>query len=70
MFSRLRKRIGAVLVLVGFVALIGMAGADDVAVANGIHSPIVPLILKSVLFLSMMAGGAVLIGGETNEDSL
>ena len=70
MFSRLRKRIGAVLILVGFIALIGMAGADDVAVANGIHSPIIPLILKGILFLGMMTGGAVLIGGETDEDSL
>ena len=70
MFSRLRKRIGAVLVLVGFIALIGMAGADDVAVANGIHSPIIPLVFKGILFLGMMAGGAVLIGGETDEDSL
>lgn len=70
MFSRLRKKIGAVLVLVGFVALIGMAGADDVAVVNGVHSPIVPLILKGVLFLAMMGTGAVLIGGETDEDSL
>lgn len=70
MFSRLRKKIGAVLVLVGFVALIGMAGADDVAVANGVHSSIVPLILKGILFLAMMGTGAVLIGGETDEDSL
>ena len=70
MFSRLRKKIGAVLVLVGFVALIGMAGADDVAVANGVHSPMLPLLLKGILFLTMMAGGAVLIGGETDEDSL
>lgn len=70
MFSRLRKKIGAVLVLVGFVALIGMAGADDVAVANGVHSSIVPLILKGILFLAMMGTGAVLIGGDTNEDSL
>lgn len=66
MFSRLRKKIGAVLVLVGFVALIGMAGADDVAVAGGVHSPIVPLILKGILFLGMMGTGAVLLGGEAD----
>ena len=70
MFSRLRKKIGVALVLVGFVALIGMAGADDVAVANGVHSPMLPLLLKGILFLAMMGTGAVLIGGETDEDSL
>lgn len=70
MFSRLRKKIGVALVLVGFVALIGMAGADDVAVANGVHSPMLPLLLKGILFLAMMGTGAVLLGGETDEDSL
>jgi len=68
MFSRFisKKRIGGGLVLFGMAALIGMAGTDDVAVANGVHSPIVPLILKGILFLAMMAVGAVLIGGEAD----
>ena len=70
MFIRHKRKIGAALVLIGIVALIGMAGTDDVAVLNGVHSPILPLLLKGLLFLSMMATGAVLIGGEADEDSL
>lgn len=70
MFSRFisKKRIGGGLVLFGMAALIGMAGTDDVAVANGVHSPIVPLILKGILFLAMMAVGAVLVGGGPDEN--
>ena len=70
MFSRFisKKRIGGGLVLFGMTALIGMAGTDDVDVSNGVHSPIVPLILKGILFLAMMAVGAVLVGGETDEN--
>lgn len=70
MFSRFisKKRIGGGLVLFGMTALIGMAGTDDVAVANGVHSPIVPLILKGILFLTMMAVGAVLVGGGPDEN--
>ena len=70
MFGRFisKKRIGGGLVLFGMTALIGMAGTDDVAVANGVHSPIVPLILKGILFLAMMAVGAVLVGGDPDEN--
>lgn len=70
MFSRFisKKRIGGGLVLFGMTALIGMAGTDDAAVANGVHSPIVPLILKGILFLAMMAVGAVLVGGDPDEN--
>lgn len=72
MFSRLinRKRIGGGLVLFGLIALISMAGADDIAMTEGIHNPILPLLLKGILFLGMMAVGAVLVGGESDEDSL
>lgn len=65
MFIRLKKHLGCGLLLLGSILLIGMAGADDVAVLNGVHSPILPLLLKGLLFLSMMTTGAVLIGGET-----
>ncbi len=63
MFSGLKKKIGGGLVLVGFILLIGMAGADDVTVASGIHTPMVSLIFKGILFLTMMGTGAVLLGG-------
>ena len=70
MIIRFRKQIGGILAIAGFFLLLGMAGTDDVAVLNGVHSPILPLLLKGLLFLSMMATGAVLIGGEADEDSL
>lgn len=63
MFSGLKKKIGGGLALVGFILLIGMAGADDVTVASGIHTPMVSLIFKGILFLAMMGTGAVLLGG-------
>lgn len=63
------KAIGSGLVLVGFILLIGMAGADDVAVQEGVHNSIIPLLLKGILFLGMMGAGAVLIGGASDEDS-
>lgn len=69
MFSRLRKAIGIGLVLVGSTLLIGMAGADDVAVMQGVHNPFLPLLLKGILYLSMMAAGAILIGGDADESN-
>lgn len=63
MFSGLKKKIGGGLVLAGFILLIGMAGADDVTVASGIHTPIISLIFKGILFLTIMGAGAVLLGG-------
>lgn len=70
MIIRLKKQLGGILAIAGFFLLLGMAGTDDVAVLNGVHSPMLPLLLKGLLFLSMMATGAVLIGGEADEDSL
>ena len=69
MFIRLKKHLGCGLLLLGFIFLIGMAGADDVTVLNGVHAPIVPLLLKGILFLAMMGTGAVLIGGAGDESS-
>jgi succinate dehydrogenase/fumarate reductase cytochrome b subunit len=69
MFSRIRRITGLMLSVIGFVFLFGMAGADDVAVMEGAHGPMLPLILKGFLYLVMMAIGAILLGGESNEDS-
>lgn len=69
MFSRIRRKInkrmvGAFIVLIGFLALLCMAGADDVAVSQGVHGAILPLLLKGAFCLAMMAIGAKMIGGE------
>lgn len=69
MIIRFRKHLGCVLLLLGSILLIGMAGADDVAVLDGVHAPIIPLLLKGILFLAMMGTGAVLIGGAGDESS-
>jgi len=69
MIIRFKKKIGAFLFFIGSILLLGMAGADDVALLEGAHGPMLPLVLKGILFLGMMAIGAVLIGGEADEDS-
>lgn len=68
MFIRFKKQLGGILAIAGFFLLLGMAGTDDVAVLNGVHAPIIPLLLKGILFLSMMVTGAVLIGGAADEN--
>ena len=63
MFSRLREKkrtIGAILVLIGFCLLLGIAGTSDIG--NG--GTILGLILKGSLLLGVMAAGAKMIGGE------
>ena len=69
MFISIRRKIGSLLSFIGFTLLLSMAGADDVAVMEGAHGPMLPLVLKGILFLSMMAVGAVLIGGASDESS-
>lgn len=67
MIIRFKKTIGGILAFAGFFLLLGMAGTDDVAVLDGVHAPILPLLLKGILFLAMMGTGAVLIGGVADE---
>lgn len=69
MIIRLKKQLGGILAIAGFFLLLGMAGTDDVAVLDGDHAPIIPLLLKGILFLAMMGTGAVLIGGAGDESS-
>lgn len=69
MIIRFKKHLGCGLLFLGFILLIGMAGTDDVAVLDGVHAPIIPLLLKGILFLAMMGTGAVLIGGAGDESS-
>lgn len=69
MIIRFRKQLGGILAIAGFFLLLGMAGTDDVAVLDGVHASIIPLLLKGILFLAMMGTGAVLIGGAGDESS-
>lgn len=69
MIIRFRKQLGGILAIAGFFLLLGMAGTDDVAVLDGVHAPIIPLLLKGILFLAMMGTGEVLIGGAGDESS-
>lgn len=69
MFSRLKKKAGLLMVAIGFVALLCIAGADDVATAQGVHGAILPVLLKGAFCLVMMAIGAKMIGGEEDVDA-
>lgn len=61
MLSRLinRKTIGAVLVLIGFLFAIGLAGSSDVG-----SVPFLKAVLGAIGSIVMMGAGAKLIGGD------
>lgn len=69
MLSRIRREInkrtiGAVIVLIGFMALIGVAGTSDIG-----HISMFPLMLKGIGCLVVMAIGAKMIGGDEDVDA-
>ena len=61
MLSRLinRKTIGAVLVLIGFLFAIGLAGSSDVG-----SVPLLKAVLGAIGSIVLMGAGAKLIGGD------
>ena len=59
----MREKISVVLVFMGFILLLGIAGGDDYQTMHGIYTPILPLVLKSLIPLGMLGIGAVLSGG-------
>lgn len=67
MRSRLinRKNIGTVLVLVGFVLAIGLAGSSDIG-----SIPFLKAVIGAIGSLILMGFGAVLLGGAADESSL
>lgn len=68
MLSRLirnRKTIGAGLVLIGLFLAAGFAGSCDTGSVSFLKAA-----LGALVSLAMMGSGAVLIGGEKNEDTL
>ena len=67
MLSRLmnRKKVGAVLVLIGLFLAAGFAGSSDIGSMSFFKAA-----LGALVSMGVMVAGAVLIGGEQNEDSL
>ena len=67
MLSRLmnRKNIGTVLVLVGFILAIGLAGSSDIG-----SIPFLKAVIGAIGSLILMGSGAVLLGGAADESSL
>ena len=59
----MREKIGLTLVFVGFFILYGIAGTDDFMTMQGIYTPVMPLILKSLIPLGMLGIGAVMLNG-------
>lgn len=64
MLSRLinRKTIGAVLVLIGFMFAIGLAGSSDIGSISFVKAA-----LGAIGSLAIMGAGAKLIGGELDD---
>lgn len=67
MLSRLmnRKTVGAVLVLIGLFLAAGFAGSSDIGSMCFLKAA-----LGALVSMGIMVAGAILIGGEQNEDTL
>lgn len=59
----MKKKIGVILVIIGFFILLGIAGTDDVAMMQGIHAPVLSLMIKALIPLGMLGAGAVMLNG-------
>lgn len=69
--SNHREGIGLILIGIGILWLMGVAGTDDYYTARCVATPLLPLVIKSVVGLIAMAAGVeILSGGGENEDSL
>ena len=67
MFGKIRREtVGGILVLIGFVLLIGFAGTSDI----GQGGSVLALIGKGIVCLIGMTIGAYMIGGEADVDTL
>ena len=61
------SRIGSVMTVAGFLALMCIGGREDLEFTLGITSGFVPLMIKTVFALALMAAGVALSGGVDNE---
>lgn len=60
-----RERIGLILIGIGIIWMLGVAGADDYNTMQHVFNSVVPLLIKAVLGLVVMGTGArILNGGE------
>lgn len=61
------SKIGALMVAGGFLGLMCISGQEDLEFSLGITSGFVPLMIKTILALVVMALGVILSGGVDNE---
>ena len=61
------SKIGEMMVAGGFLALMCIGGQEDLEFALGVTSGFVPLLIKTMLALGVMAAGVALSGGVSNE---
>lgn len=63
--DRNRERIGMILFIIGVFWMMGVAGADDFNTMQHIFTPVLPLIIKSLIGLLITGTGVrILNGGE------
>lgn len=63
----MREKISLTLVCVGVFLLFGIAGADDFQTMQGIYTPVMPLILKTLIPLMMLGIGVAMSRTEEDE---
>ena len=63
--DRNRERIGMILFIIGVFWMMGVAGADDFNTMQHIFTPVLPLMIKSLIGLLIAGAGVkILNGGE------
>lgn len=63
--DRNRERIGMILFIIGVLWTMGVAGADDFNTMQHIFTPVLPLMIKSLIGLLIAGAGVkILNGGE------
>ena len=63
--DRNRERIGMILFIIGVFWMMGVAGTDDFNTMQHIFTPVLPLIIKSLIGLLIAGTGVkILNGGE------
>ena len=63
--DRNRERIGMILFIIGVFWMMGVAGADDFNTMQHIFTPVLPLMIKSLIGLLIAGTGVkILNGGE------
>ena len=63
--DRNRERVGMILFIIGVFWMMGVAGADDFNTMQHIFTPVLPLMIKSLIGLLITGTGVkILNGGE------